>query len=416
MRGDVALRGLRRKPAGATLGLAVEANVPGSRAAVLTRIAESGALLLALLVATTIVACGGGGGSAGATASTQQPYPVARGLDFTIIPMVNNGTTVAFEWSGSGASSYQLEIGSSSGASDVAVLDAAGATTYTWTSVPVGVFYARVRGRQATTLGAASNEVIVGSVDPRQMIDALIFGAGPLAVAGYPAGPLVGDRMEGWQPGAAFAVTLGQSVPTETATSVDKTVAQLGPATMGALSASVASRGPDPLPSPGPGEVTVSVLGPDDLKDQCICTGCVGCAWHWVRGSFIQRGRILISTSAQPSAVAHELGHVIGLAHIISAAGVRPPFTMGFTTDGQYSPNGQLNVLEPATIRMLEMLYGAGLTAGSTRGQFQAAGFVLPEAAGAAPPLQADRRRGYVVREEGDETLVIKPLCPQAPW
>ena len=175
--------------------------------------------------------------------------------------------------------------------------------------------------------------------------------------------------MEGWQPGSTLRVIVGESAPPYVATSVEKTVAQIGPATIGTVQAVVYGRAPDPLPSPGPGDVTVSMLSAADVKDQCSCKNCVGCAWQWLRGSFVTRGRILISTDAQHSAAAHELGHIVGLAHIISAAGVRPAFTMGFTTDGKYSPDAQLEVLDPATIRMLETLYGMGTTAGSSRTQ-----------------------------------------------
>lgn len=336
---------------------------------------------------------------------------MATALDFAIIPMVSNGTVVDFRWSGSNASSYRLEIGSSSGASDVAMLDTSGpVTSWTWNGVPVGNFYARVKGLQGTTAGAASNEVLVGSIDARQMIDALIFGYGPLAVAGHLAGPIVQDRMDGWQPGTGFEVVLGESVPADVAASADKTVQQIGPATKGAVQASVRGRRPDPLPGPRSGEVTISMLTTEEVKGQCKCNNCVGCAITWYLGSFAQRGRILISTQAQMAAAAHELGHVIGLAHIISAAGVRPPFTMGFTTDGQYSPGGQLNQLDPATIRMLETVYGAGLPAGSTRRQFEIAGLVPPGGAGAASP-SLSQRSGYLVTQEGLETVVLKPLC-----
>ena len=367
---------------------------------------------LVILVAT-LPGCGGGS-PAGSTGPVPA-QPVATGLDFTIIPMVNRGTEVEFQWSGSGASSYRLEIGSSSGAPDVATLDTSGPTTsFSWTNVPIGNFYARVRGLQGATLGTASNEVLVGSIDARQMIDALIFGYGPLAVAGYLAGPVVQDRMDGWQPDTGFDVILGESVPADVAASAEKTVQQIGPATKGLVHASLVGRRPDPLPLPRVGQVTFSMLSPQEVKDECDCDTCVGCAWTWSLGSFAQRGRILVSTAAQNAAAAHELGHVIGLAHIIVAAGVRPPFTMGFTTDGQYSPRGQLDVLDPGTIRMLETIYGAGLTAGSTRRQFEAAGLVPPESVGGAPLAATDRKsRGYVVRQEGLETLVIKPLCQE---
>jgi hypothetical protein len=205
-------------------------------------------------------------------------------------------------------------------------------------------------------------------------------------------------------------VILGESVPATVASATEKTVQQVDPATKGAVHASIEGRRPDPLPSPGPGEVMISVVSTQEVKDQCQCDNCVGCAWSWLRGSFVQRGRILLSTEAQLAASAHELGHVLGLAHIISAAGVRPPFTMGLTTDAKYAPSGQLDVLEPATIRMLETLYGMGLTAGSTRRQFEAAGLV--PSASAARATESDRRSpGYLVETEGLETIVRKSLC-----
>jgi hypothetical protein len=149
----------------------------------------------------------GGGGSGGPT-QPGQALPLASSLDFTIKPMVNNGTTVDFWWSGSTASGYRLEIGSSPGASDVATFDTSGpARTFTWTGVPVGDFRARVRSRQDAAVGTASNEVLVGSIDARYMIDALIFGRGPLAVAGNAAAPLE-DCMEGWQPGSGFSLVV----------------------------------------------------------------------------------------------------------------------------------------------------------------------------------------------------------------
>lgn len=371
-------------------------------------------LLLAILGG--VAALSGCGGGSTPTAPEQAP-PVASALDFTITPMVNNATVVEFRWAGTGASSYHLEIGSSSGASDVASFDTSGPTTaFTWTGVGIGNFYARVRGRQGTTLGAASNEVLVGSVDARQIVDALVFAYGPLAVVGnFGRGLLTGywqDRVLGWEPGTGFTVILGESVPAAFASSTEKTLQQIEPATKGAVHAGAAGRQPDPLPSPGPGEVTISMLTVEEVKDQCSCTNCVGCATTWYRAAFAQRARILMSPEAEVATAAHELGHVIGLAHAISAAGVRPPLTMGLTTDAKYAPSGRMDVLEPATIRMLETIYGAGLTAGSTRRQFEAAGLVLPESAGAGSLAASDRRaRGYAVNEDGIETVVTKPFC-----
>ncbi len=71
-------------------------------------------------------------------------------------------------------------------------------------------------------------------------------------------------------------------------------------------------------------------------------------------------------------------------------------------------------VLEPATIRMLETLYGMGFTAGSSYREFEAAGLVPPwdaASAASAPSGQAGRRR---VREDGLETIVIEPILRES--
>src|SRR5262249_51600462 len=108
--------------------------------------------------------------------------------------------------------------------------------------------------------------------------------------------------------------------------------------------------------------------------------------------------------------VAHELGHAIGLAHIISARGMRPPFTLGVTTDGQFSPSGQLSQLDPATVKMIDTIYGAGLTAGASRREVEALGFVNADGASIA---RADRAQaaGAFVTQSGLETVVTRQNC-----
>ena len=367
-------------------------------------------ILVLLPVLVGLPGCGGGGSSS--TGGPSPSRPVASALDFTIIPMVNSGTEVAFRWSGTGASGYRLEIGASSGASDTTTFDTGAATTFTWRGAPVGVFYARVKGLQGSTVGTASNEVVVGSIDARQMVDALIFGYGPLAVAGNAAGPHVQDQMEGWQPGTGFEVVIGDSVSAAFTTSTNATVAQIGPATLGVVHATVRGRAADPLPTPRVGQVTISMVSPDEVKGECECDDCVGCAWTWFQGTFTQRARILASSSAQTSTPAHELGHVVGLGHVISATGVRPPFTMGVTTNGMFSPRGQIDELDPATIRMLETIYGAGLSAGSRRRQFESLGLVSSANMTVPSGEQYARRpSGYRVWQDGIEIVVRRPLC-----
>lgn len=369
--------------------------------------------LAAIGAALLLAGCGGGESASPTTVAPAAAAPAASGLDFTLIPAVNDGTVVEFRWSGSGASSYELEIGKTSGASDVASLASAGAATMlNWSRAPVGSFYARVRPRSGTSIGSASNEVLVGSVDPRFVVDALLFGYGPLAVAGNAAGPNVQDQMDGWQPGGGFELILSESLPAAHVAAVEATVRQVAPATRGRVNAAVRGRQPEPLPLPRTGEVTIGYRSPQQVQVICRCDACVGCASTWFLGSFAQRAEILVSSETQPPTVAHELGHVIGLSHIISAAGVRPPFTMGLTTDGRFSPQGRLGELDPATVKVLETVYEAGLSAGSTRRQLEALGFVAREgefASAGAGGLQ--RAPGTTVAREGLETVVRRPVC-----
>lgn len=364
------------------------------------------------VLALAAAACGGGGG--GPTAPVA-PAPAAPALDFTLVPQLNGASEVEFRWSDVNATGYRVEIGTTSGGSDAATLDAGAATGFTWTRVPIGTFYARVRGVAGTTLGTPSTEVVIGSIDARRMNDALLFGYGPLAVAGNAGRTLSSgiwqDRVLGWQPGAGFGVVIGDSVPAVHASAAEKTVQQIGPATRGAVTAGIVGRRPEPLAVPAPGEVSVSFYADGAaLRAECSCDDCVGCARTFYSGSFAQRAQIRLGPAASASTMAHELGHVIGLAHVINAAGVRPPFTMGVTTDGRFSPTGRLDTIDRASVRMLETIYAAGFTAGTHRRTLEAAGFVAPEAAGLRAQ-HAQRSDAGIERQSGLETVVLKPLC-----
>jgi hypothetical protein len=72
-----------------------------------------------------------------------------------------SGSTVTLSWAPSpGATSYALEVGSSSGASNLGVFDLGGVTSFS-APVPAGRFYVRVRGVNATGASAPSNELVV---------------------------------------------------------------------------------------------------------------------------------------------------------------------------------------------------------------------------------------------------------------
>src|SRR5262249_38051989 len=90
------------------------------------------------------ITVGAGGGPSGCTAAPGAP----SGLSISF----NSGGTVVLSWNGASGSpsTYLVEAGSSTGASDLVNSDlGSAATTLTATGVGAGTYYVRVRGKNA---------------------------------------------------------------------------------------------------------------------------------------------------------------------------------------------------------------------------------------------------------------------------
>lgn len=73
-----------------------------------------------------------------------------------------NGNAVTLGWGAvAGATSYVIEAGSASGASNIIVFETGSAATSLTSNAPNGTYYLRVRARTACGLSAASNEAVV---------------------------------------------------------------------------------------------------------------------------------------------------------------------------------------------------------------------------------------------------------------
>jgi hypothetical protein len=74
-----------------------------------------------------------------------------------------NGKTVLLTWeAGLRATSYLLEVGSASGASDLLIHDAGSSlTSFSAGNVPVGTYFIRIKSRNTCGTSAASNEIVV---------------------------------------------------------------------------------------------------------------------------------------------------------------------------------------------------------------------------------------------------------------
>src|SRR5262249_12631928 len=95
------------------------------------------------------------------------PPPNAPGAPRELVAGVN-GSTVTLAWqpptkeSGSSPTWYQIEAGSSAGASDLSNFSTGStATSITIPGVPAATYFVRARGANATGMGAPSNEVVV---------------------------------------------------------------------------------------------------------------------------------------------------------------------------------------------------------------------------------------------------------------
>jgi hypothetical protein len=94
------------------------------------------------------------GGAAACTGAPSAPGPLNASVA---------GSTVLLNWGAASGqpSSYLLEAGSSAGASNLVLSDVGNSTSLTATGVAAGVYYVRVRAKNACGTGASSNEVIV---------------------------------------------------------------------------------------------------------------------------------------------------------------------------------------------------------------------------------------------------------------
>jgi hypothetical protein len=111
--------------------------------------------------------CFSGGSPGSCPAPRVSAMGVATGEVVTTAPgnlsRTVNGTTVVLSWGAAqGATSYVIEAGSASGASNITVFDTGSAGLgLTVNNVPAGTYFVRVRGRDAAGNGPASNEVMV---------------------------------------------------------------------------------------------------------------------------------------------------------------------------------------------------------------------------------------------------------------
>ncbi len=370
-----------------------------------------------------VVLLGATAGCNGTLPEDGQTAAINSKLDFAVTPMAG-GSAIDVTWQSRTAgyphlTSYHVGLGAESRSGDFlgGVDVPASQTSYRFTDVPPGLYYAHVEAYEGSNEVAASEVKRVQSIDGRLMIDALLFAEGTLADAANSGRNIRGQgRVLGW--GAErFDVLVGASAPEPFVTALQQEVAKIRTATRGRLAPVVQAR-PAPLPDPGYGEVAVIVVSSDaDTPGWCRAGfECVRVSYP--RGSVAaDRASVVVFARSTPpdnaAAAAHALGHVIGLSHVLvpdhGYGYFLPAFAMatgGFGGLGR-EPIG----FDPGALWLLGKMYDTGLTAGSSRSDYVAAGLVPADPGSSARrSAQEASPEEVTVLQDGGAT-VLRYVC-----
>ena len=338
--------------------------------------------------------------------------PTVQYLDFSITPEIGRPNAVNFvAVGGTLADRFQIEVGSTSGASDLGVFSfgAQKDNTFTWTPAPVGTLFARARAENAAGSSPWTQETKMLSVDPRHVIDALFLGQGPLQ-ADVPGCYQGGGAMKGWPPGTSISILVSSSLTEAQFAQVQRFASQLPVVTQGTLRATVRRSSQAGPTTEGDNEITIAVLPEQQVTAQC--RGYSACAYGILSGHFLDHVSILVKEGVLADnawILPHELGHAaLGLCHMHGPDGLKPASIM--TGSGLFNRPDEM---EPMTLKAVEAVHKAGLTPGANRAQFVAAGLVDPNAPGRAAAASTRDSHGeeVVVEERGGVVEIFRPLC-----
>jgi hypothetical protein len=337
-------------------------------------VARPKAFVAVFLGLVGLAGCGSGSGLAPVAptpstgTSTQLVPPTTFRVASQRIDAASND--VSFSWV-SNETSFQLIIGSSSGASDL-LSTTPTSNTFTWTSPrAAGTYYARVAAKRADSTSAFSDELTITVVDVRDIIEAMFFHTGRLsdATEGGSASAVAGIWADGTRLTVRVSPEAGASSRANAQTFADDYAALVG----GAITAT-AEMTTDPMQSITAADLALLTIG---IRVQAgICTsGALACADYGPTPIGPNRSMITLALSGglNIGAVGHEMGHAYGMGHIQAPAAGRPEFRFMMNSN---SGSPQMTDAEKLAITLAR---NAGLRAGMTRGQAFDLGLVNPQ-------------------------------------
>jgi hypothetical protein len=317
------------------------------------------AFLFVCIAAVSAAACGGNPNKA-----TTEPS-AARNITSVVAPTLTDND-VQFAWiAAQNVSSSQLQIGTSTGASNILTTDVSNGTSFDWQHAAPGNYFIRVKSTSGSTT-VTSAELLLTVNSLKQVIEAFFFGTGPLA--------LQASAQTIWQGaprGSTYQLLVKSSLSLAT---VQQAIQQISSATNGQVTLTTTTI--DTLPASVQGH---QILVWDDLA---ICSGIISpgnenvigvTCGRFVDSSGFSGGIVALSISGRNLAVElHELCHAVFIAqHIASSLG---------GVDTVMSPvnfNGNSNIpFSPYELAAIRAVYASSVNPFSTRAQFQAAGLV----------------------------------------
>ncbi len=272
-----------------------------------------------------------------------------------------DSNTVTFSWVSSEAT-FQLNIGTSSGASNLVSTTVTGAT-FTWTSPrTAGSYFARVAAKRGDATSVFSDEQTVFVVDVRNMIEAMYFHTGPMA-----DGREAGNNVTGiWPDGSRLRVLVSADAG-EPPRSAAQTFADQYAALVGGVITATAEMTSDRMQTPGnfpQSALPEFTIGIRQLAGFCG-SGALACANYGPVPLGTNRAMITLELPGglNQSATAHEMGHAYGIGHVQTPATGRPEFRFMMNSS---AASEQMTDAEKLAITLARH---GGLRSGMTRAQ-----------------------------------------------